>query len=57
MFTLLTGRDERILAAGLRLPVTINYCPPKTGIAHKGTLEMFADDVLQLKIPINGYYN
>lgn len=54
VFTLLTGRDERILAAGLRLPVTINYCPSKTGIAYKGTLELFADDVLQLKIPING---
>ena len=43
-----------MLAAGLRLPVVLCYSPRDLA-SHAGTVELYADDKLQMKVPILRY--
>lgn len=49
----MTGKEEKVLAAGLRLPVTIQYTPNEVAV-HKGQLYLYADDELVMSIPVVG---
>ena len=52
-FRLLSGKDERAVAGGLRLPVTLQYSPDNEQ-NHSAILDIFADDKLQMRIPVAG---
>ena len=60
MFRLVSSTGERVVAAGLRLPVTIQYSPDKEthrdeqNGRHEGRLEVFADDKMVLAVPVIG---
>lgn len=51
VFRLLSGHDEHYLAAGLKLPVVLQYTPNGEG-AHCGELHVYADDHLMIAVPI-----
>ena len=52
---MLSGTGEYVLAAGLRLPVVIQYSPgDEEGIRHQGELEVYADDKMVLTVPMIG---
>ena len=53
-FRLISGSDERVFAAGLRMAVIVQYSPKDEGSSHRGVLEVFADDKLVLAIPMLG---
>ncbi len=52
MFKLLSGYEERYLAAGLKLPVVLQYCPEEEGVANTGELSVFVEEKLTISIPI-----
>lgn len=50
-FSLLIGREEKVLAAGLRLPVVLSYIP-RDQANHSGAIELYCDDKLETEIAI-----
>lgn len=54
-FSLLAGKEERLLAPGLKLAVTIKFTPKgKPGSSYEGDLNVFADGYVAMSIPIVG---
>ena len=54
-FHLLSGRDERYLAAGLKLPVLLQYSPGGRGEeTHRGELVVYVDGRQVAALPIEG---
>lgn len=54
VFKVLSGYEERYLAAGLKLPVVLQYCPQERGVANRGELEVFVEDKLTISVPMEG---
>ena len=57
VFHLLSGRDERYLAAGLKLPVLLQYSPGGRGEeeeTHRGELVVYVDSRQAATLPIEG---
>ena len=54
MFRLLSGYGERWLAAGLKLPVVLQYTPGgrETEGSHHGRLNVFVEDKLAVSVPM-----
>ena len=54
MFRLLSGCGERCLAAGLKLPVVLQYTPGGGEAAgnHHGRLNVFVEDKLAVSVPM-----
>ncbi len=52
VFTVLSGHGEKYLAAGLKLPVVLQYCPREGGVANQGQLGVFVEDKLTISVPI-----
>ena len=50
-FALLNGADERYLAAGLKLPVVLQYNPKAPG-KHCGDIEVYVNEKLNITVPI-----
>ena len=47
------GKVEKTLAAGLKLPVVVQYCPQGEG-RERGELLVLVDDKVHLTVPIVG---
>ena len=65
VFSLLAGGEERYLAAGLKLPVVLQYSPSQAGVGeragldgegagHVGELLVFVDGGLVTSVAIEG---
>ena len=58
VFSLLAGVEERYLAAGLKLPVVLQYSPSQAGsgegAGHVGELLVFVDGGLVTSVAIEG---
>ena len=52
VFRLLSGYKEHYLAAGLKLPVVLQYSPVEEGVYNSGELSVFVDDRLTISVPI-----
>ena len=52
VFRLLSGSEEHYLAAGLKLPVLLQYTPGGQAGMHCGELQVYVDDRLTLRVPV-----
>ena len=51
VFRLLSGYEEKYLAAGLKLPVVLQYTPHELGV-HCGALNIYVEERLAITVPI-----
>ena len=52
VFRLLSGSEEKYVAPGLKMPVSLQYSPGAGGGRHAGHLEVYVNGSLFLTIPI-----
>jgi hypothetical protein len=52
VFTLMSGKDEKILAPGLKLSVSVKFAPVDSSESYNGYLDLIANDRIINTIPI-----